>query len=215
MVETLESRTLLSVSPFGAAVLEDRLQIHVDLQTFKSDCAASFALLQKDVAAVKGDHLQQATTVVPLVTKLKLDVAHARATLLSDRLKEASAVVADEKAIVADLLKALADKGDATAEAADQAKLLADRIKVQTDMVAGLTARINDREAALATISADGQAALTAAQSDPNASPKLVTDLQKWVTDKTTCMTTLTADLTKLSADRQQLVTDLTAEQAA
>ena len=54
-----------------------------------------------------------------------------------------------------------ADKGNESAVKADRAKLLADRIKLQQDMVAGLTARLTDRQNAYTTIFNDCQAIVT------------------------------------------------------
>lgn len=113
-----------------------------------------------------------------------------------------------------DLSKLLADKGNKTAVAADRTQLRADRIKLQQDMIAGLNVRLTTRENAYAGIFADAQAIATAVQNDPGTSPQLITDVQKWASDKTTKLNTMKADIQKLIADRQKLVTDLTALQS-
>jgi hypothetical protein len=218
-LEALESRTLMSAGPasavFNPTVLADRLQVKVDLLTFKSHALGAFATLLSDEAALKHDHLADATTVVPLVQKLNADIRQMRQTLRIDRLNESAAVLADRAVIVADLRQILLDRADAAAVATDRDKLRADRVQLQQDLVAGLTARLDARQAAADTISADAQAIVTAVQSDPNASDQLKADLTKLVNDQTARFTTLSADLQKLLADRQKLVDDLTASQSS
>ena len=217
LMEALESRTLFSAapSPLSTAVLADRLQIRADLLQFKSDVVSCWATMLHDVNAVKADHPAAATTVLPLIKQFRIDLAHKRSTLLSDRLAERSNVLADESLIVRELRQILLDHGNPTAVAADRQVLLTDRIKLQNDEIAGLDQRIADRQAAYTTIFNDVQAIITAVNSDPNASAQLKADVTKWGNDRTTCMTTLTADLQRVAADRQQLVTDLTALQSA
>ena len=193
----------------------DRLAVRADLLQFKADVVSCWATMLKDVNAVKADHPSSVTTLKPLIKQFRLDVAHRRSTLLSDRLNERSNVLADESVIVAELRKILLDRGNPTAVAADRQVLLTDRIKLQTDMIAGLDQRIADRQAAYTTIFNDVQAIVTAVNNDPNASTQLQADVTKWGNDRTTCMTTLTADLQKIETGRQQLVADLTAMQTA
>lgn len=218
-MESLESRTLLSVSPAQAAlnatVQADRLQVRADLLKFKSDVVGLPGTLLADMTALKHDHLGNDPTIKPLVKTMRADIAKMRFTLLGDRLAEKSNVLADESAIVAVERRLLLDKGNPTAVAADRAALLADRVKLQQDMVAGLDKRITDRQTFFNTVFNDGQAIITALQNDSNASPQLTADLTKWINDKTAGMTTLTADLQKLSSDRDQLVAELTAMQSS
>jgi hypothetical protein len=217
--EALESRTLMSASAatiaLSQAVQLDHLQIRQDLLTFKSDVLNCFITMKGDLSLLKGDNLKAATTVTPLVAKFRADMKAMRSELLSDRLTQRANALADESVIVGDLKKIVQDRGNDTAEAADHAQLLTDRIKLQTDMIAGLNTRLTTRQNDYTTLFNDMSAILTAAQSDPNAGPKLVTDLQKWSADKTTCLNTMTTDISKLIADRTQLVSDLTAMQTA
>lgn len=212
--EALESRTFLSASlssAFGSAVAADQLQVQVDLLKFRADCLNATATMLVDVAAVRKADPGQATTIVPLIGKLRTDLTAMNTALLSDRLAEAEAVLADESVIAGDRLHILKDKGNATAEAADKAKLKTDFVTVENDMITGLNSRIATRESFYTAIDNDEEAIITAVQSDPNASAPLKADVQKWISDKTTNMATLLADLQKLAADRTQLVADLNA----
>ena len=217
-IEALEARTLFSGTAasiaLSAAVRADQLQVREDLLQFRSDAVGCTLTLLQDISAIKKDDLHDAKTVLPLVMKFRKDVRAMSMQLRLDRLAERQNALADESVIVGDLRKLLLDRGNPTAHAADRAKLLADRIKLQNDLIAGLNSRLATRQNDYNTIVADGQAVVTVAQSDPNASPQLVADLQKWTSDKTTCMNTITGDLQKLIADRTQLVADLTAMQS-
>ena len=215
--EVLESRTLMSASAastaLSAAVQADRTQIRVDLLKFKSDCFAADSTLLADVTALKVDGLKNAAAIHKLVKALRLDINHMHKMLKADRLDESSAVLADEATIIRDRAQYVADKGNLTARSADKVKLRADHVKVQTDMIAGLNARVTERQNDYTKIFSDGQAILTAIDSNATISSALSADLTKWVGDRTTIMATITADLNKLIADRMQLVTDLSASQ--
>jgi hypothetical protein len=218
-LETLESRCLMSTTPgngaISAAVVADHAQIQKDLITFKLDCLALSSSTLADLAAIRRDDLAQATTVVPLIQTMRSDLQSMRLALASDRLTEGAAVLSDESAILKDRKSIKADQGNATALAADRQQLLTDKIQLQNDMVAELDARITTRQNAFNTVSADGQAIVTAVQGDPNASAKLQADVTKWINDRTARLTTISADLQHLAADRTQLVTDLTAMQSS
>lgn len=219
LIESLESRTLLSGNPaniaLNATVRADHVQIRADLLKFRSDAFGNHSRLLSDVRAIRADHVKDATTVLPLIAKFRADEKTVRSQLNIDRLGQRQVELADESVIVGDLKKIALDKGNATLLTADRAQLLTDRIKLQTDLVAGLDARVATRQTGIATLDADMLAIVTAAQTDPNASPKLVADLQKAVTDKTNGFNTLTADLQTLVADRTKLIADLTAMQTA
>jgi hypothetical protein len=214
-IERLENRQLLSVSPFNATVKLDRLQIQVDLVKFRFDDLSADVTLLADRMALHGDDVAAATTVVPLISKLHSDVKTMRMQLLSDRLTEASSALRDESVIVADLRQILADHGNSTALAADHTKLTNDRITLQNDLIAGLNSRIATRQNFYNTLFADGQAIEAAAQTDPNASSKLKTDITKWISDGDARLNTMLADLSKLVTDRTKLVSDLTALQSS
>lgn len=211
--EALESRTLLSISPVSLQVAADRLQVHADLVSFKADMLHDTATLLGDVKALKLDGVKADPTLGPLFATLKTDVKAMRSQLAADRLAQAKAVVKDQAAILKDMRQARMDRGNPTAVTADRAQLLADRIQLQTDEIAGLTARINTRQSAFDTISADLQAIATAASGDSGYSAKLTADINKFVTDRTNSLNTMTADLNKIKADRTQLQTDLAAMQ--
>ncbi len=220
LMEDLESRVFLSATTAGGSVLSaavkaDHVQIRIDLLKFKGDDFGLASRLLSDVTNIKKDDLKQATTVVPLIKQMKTDIKTMQLTLKADRLAESSAALADESVIAKELLQILKDQGNPTAVAADRQHLLADRIQLQTDLVAGLNSRITTRQNSYSALIADGQAVVTAAQSDPNASAKLQSDITQWTTDRSNGMTTLLADLQKLVTDRTQLVTDLTAMQTA
>ncbi len=219
VMEELESRLFLSATAAGSvlstAVKNDHVQIRIDLLKFKSDCFGQDSTLLQDVTNIKKDDPKLATTVVPLLAKMRTDIAAMRTALRQDNLAQSAAVLADESVILKELLQISKDRGNPTAVAADRVVLRADRITLQGDMIAGLNTRIATRQSAYSTLIADGNAVVAAAQADPNASPKLVSDLAKWTVDRSTGMTTLLADLNKLVADRTQLVTDLTAQQNA
>ncbi len=217
--EPLESRTFMSASPspLSETVSLDHDQIRADLLKFKSDMLSGFVTFQTDVMAIKNDGVANATTVLPLINTFFKDEAKMRKALKLDLLDESKAVGNDEKAIQKDMMKITRDKHhhNAKGNKADHADLLADRIALQNDMIVGLNARIATRQSDFATLSADMSAIVTAAQSDPNASAQLVTDLQKAQTDKTNKLNTLTSDLQTIVTDRTKLVADLTAMQTA
>ena len=55
LFESLESRTLMSVSAIDTQVAADRLKIREDLITFQTDCLAKTAALLADCKALKAD----------------------------------------------------------------------------------------------------------------------------------------------------------------
>jgi len=216
-IQSFESRLLMSATTavFSPAVKVDQLQIQADLAKFKADCLQNTATMVGDITAIKADDPGQLKTLTPLVKTFRTDLRTMNLDLAADRASQASAELADESIIYADLAKIIRDRGNATAEATDHSNLLAERIKLQNDAIAGLNTRIATRENAYTTILADGQAIVTAVDSDTNASAKLQAAVQKWFSDKTVCLDTMTTDLSKLVADRTQLVSDLTAMESS
>ena len=212
VIESLESRTLMSASPFSTAVAVDRLQVKADFLKFRSDAAGASAKLLVDLSALKTDHLAAATTVAPLVKQMRTDLKTIGHALLLDRLNESAAALGDESAIVSERIHIILDKKNPTAETADHAALMADKIKLQNDLITGLNSRIATREAGETTIFNDVTAIEEAASTDPNASAKLQLDLTKLLADRTAKMTAVTADLAQLVQDRTQLTSDLAAE---
>jgi hypothetical protein len=197
----------------SAQVAADRLQVDADLLKFKSDCVACTAALLTDRQALQADDVRKDATLAPLFKTMRSDVQQMQVQLASDRLAESSAVLQDESAVVTELEKMIADKGNKTAMASDKSQLLADRIQLQNDEIAGLNARVMTRENDYSKIFADLQNIATAVQNESGVSSQVVTDVRKFITDRTNCMNTLEGDLNTLIAARTQLVTDLTAMQ--
>jgi hypothetical protein len=214
-IESLESRTLMSVSSlhsvFNPTILADRLEVRADLLTFRSDFLSADATLLSERIAIKNDNVKAATTVTPLLKKLHTDLTTMRTQLLEDRLTEKANVLKDESTIALDLLQLVKDHGNASAVAADKVKLKTDRITAQNDMIAGLNSRIATRQSAHDLLVADGAAILAAANTDPNASAQLRTDLTTWVNTADAKLNTMETDLTNLAAARTKLSNDLTA----
>jgi hypothetical protein len=212
--ETLESRTLMSVSPISTQVAADRLQVRADLLQFRSDILHNTVTIMTDVQALKADGLKNDPTFLPLFKQFRTDIQHMRNQLLVDRLTEASNVLHDQSLIVTELRQILLDHGNSTTVTADRAQLLTDRIQLQNDEITGLTTRITTRQTDYNTIFADLDAISTAVAGDTTASPALLAEVQKFTTDRTDTLNTMTTDLQKLITDRTQLVTDLTALQS-
>jgi hypothetical protein len=214
-IDELEPRRLMSVSPVSEAVEAARLQVQADLVQFKSDVIVGVTTLEADCVTLKADGLKADKTLTPLFNTLHSDVQTMLTALKADRLTEYSNVLHDESIIVAQKLKILGDKGNSTQKQADQAVLVHDLIQLQSDEIAGLNSRLATREADETTISNDVSAIITAADRDSNASPQLVTEVNKFGTDRTNLLNTLTADLNTLITDRGALVTALTAEEGS
>jgi len=218
-VESLEKRELMSASPvpvlFNATVKADRLAIKADLLKFRGDVFACESKLLKDVIAIKKNVAKGDTSLVAPFQQLHTDVQAMRSQLRVDRLTEAANALAAESTIKMDIVQIIKDRGNATAEAADHAKLMADRVALQNALIAGLDARIATRQSSEMTISADCQAIVTAAQTDPNASAALQAAAATFAADRTACLNTLTSDLQTIEAARTTLVNDLTAAQSA
>jgi len=174
---------------------------------------AGSAAILSDRVTLKGDNVAAATTVPPTIATLKSDAKAMRTALQIDRLTEASNALADESVIVKDLRQIILDRKDPTALVTDRATLKTDRIKLQTDLIAGLDSRIATRQTYHDMLFADGAAIVAATNSDPNATDKLKTDVQTWITDLDSKLDKMSTDLTKVQADRTKLVADMTASQ--
>jgi hypothetical protein len=209
-VERLEKRALMSVSPVSAQVTIDRLQTRAGFLQFRSDLAAGSAKLLADVQALKADGLASNPTFAPLFVKLHNDVKSMAVQLKADRLAEGANVLHDESVIVLELVQFIKDRGNPTARAADHQQLLADRVQLQDDEIAGLTSRIDTREADFSTISTDIQNIVTAADALSPSAP-LQAAITKFATDRTTVLNTITSDLQKLVTDRTNLADALAA----
>jgi hypothetical protein len=215
-IEGLESRQFLSATiVFNAPVAADRLVVRADLLHFQSDILANDAKLLIDVHNIKANVAKGDTSLKAPFAKLRADVNTTRIKLKEDRLTEAANALADESVIKLDYVKVLKDKGNAAAEAADHTALRNARIKLQNDLVAGLDARIATRQANEATIAADTQAIVDAANKDPGATMTLKDAAATFAGDRVTCLNTLTADLQAIESARSTLVDALTAAQSA
>jgi hypothetical protein len=210
-IESLESRTLLSVSPINTQVTIDRLQVKADLLQFRSDIASNNLTLLDDAAALKADGLTSDAAFKSAYQTLHKAVNSMHQQLYADQLNESANVLHDQSVIVLELIQIIKDKGNATALAADHQKLLSDRVQLQTDEINGLNARIQTRETDLSTISADVSAVVTAVDEDPNASAQALIDVQKFATDRDSALTTLTSDLETIMQARTTLADALTA----
>jgi hypothetical protein len=214
LFETLESRTLMSVSPISTKVAIDRLEVRLDLLKFRIDTIYYTTKLLAYCKRMQADGLKSDTTLTPLFATLHSDVQNMWAQLRVDRLTEASNVLADQSVIDKELLQVIADKGNATALQADHAQLLTDRIQLQNDEIAGLNSRLATRQADYTTIFSDVSAIATAVAADPNSSPALTTAVEHFTTDRTNTLNAMTRDISAVIAARTTLVADLTALQS-
>jgi hypothetical protein len=214
LFETLESRTLMSVSPISTKVAIDRLEVRIDLLKFRIDTIFYTTKLLADSKRMQADGLKSDTTLTPLFATLHSDVQNMWAQLRVDRLTQASNVLADQSVIDKELVQIIADKGNSTALQADHAQLLTDRIQLQNDEIAGLNTRLATRQADYTTIFSDVSAIATAVAGDPNSSPALTTAVEHFTTDRTNTLNAMTTDISTVIAARTTLVADLTALQS-
>jgi len=209
-IESLEGRTLLSVSAINTQIKIDRLEVKADLLQFRSDVASKTALLLGDLQTMKTDGLKNDATLFPLYKTFRSNVTKMHQALYADNLAEKENVLSDELVIVKELIHIQKDKlSDPGNVSADQQQLLADRVQLQTDEIAGLNARITTRETYFMTLSTDLSNLVIAAESDPNASPALQTAISNFSTDRSNTLTTLTGDLTAIMNARTTLAGDL------
>jgi hypothetical protein len=210
-IESLESRTLFSVSAVNPQIEADRLAVKAALLAFKADCVSYTAKLLADCQALQADDVKQDAVLAPLFKTLRTDVQAMQTQLKSDNLAEAGAVLADQSVIVAEKEQILKDQGNPTALAADRAQLLVDYVQLQNDEITGLNARLATRQGDYDQLSTDLSAIATAVETDPNASPKLQADVTTFVDDRTDALNDLTSDLQAIIVARTQLAADLTA----
>ena len=213
-IQTLESRTLMSASvdsTVNTAVAADRIQVHADLLQFRSDLYSAQATMMKDVSALVADDVKKDTLLSPLFKKLRVNLNAMHKALKADRMSEGANVLADEATILAAQAKYHADAGNATARKADRKAIVSARIQLQTDEIAGLNARLTERQNDYTVIFNTLTAIANAVDSDAGASAQVKADVHTFVTDKTNILNTFTAALQKIITDRTQLVTDLTA----
>lgn len=213
LFENLESRVLMSAVPstVTAAVSEARLQVKIDLGKFELDAIEGGQTLIADCKALQADGVQHDPALAPLLQQLHSDVKSMQSQLAADNLAESEAVATDMGIICAQKLKILGDKTHAE-KLADKAVLVQDQINLQTDMLTGLNTRLATRQDDYTTISDDITALATALASDIGASQQLVTDVTKFLGDRSTLLTTMEGDLNTIITDRTALVNALEAE---
>jgi hypothetical protein len=210
-VEKLETRTLLSSAAINGTIAADRAQVWTDLGQFKTDIVSGITTISADLKAIKTDDAADIGTVGPLVKTFHTDANAMRATLLGERLQEKANVLNDQANIVTELEQYVADKGNKSARATDKSQILADRVDLENDEIAGLTARINTRQADYNKLEADLTAIATAVENDESGSTQLSADVTRFVTDRTNVFSTLLADLQTIKNDRTKLAKDLMA----
>jgi hypothetical protein len=209
-VESLEGRTLFSVSAINTQVRIDRLVVKSDLLKFRSDVASTTATLLGDIQTLKADGLKNDATITPLFATFRSDVKKMHAALYSDNLAEKQNVLNDQLVIVKELIQLAKDKVSNSGNvAADQSQLLADRVQLQTDEINGLNTRITTRQTYYTTLSNDLTNIVTAAESDPNTSPTLQVAISNFSTARSAALTTLTNDLTAIMNSRTTLAAEL------
>jgi len=211
LIESLEGRTLMSVSAIDPKITADRLEVKADLLKFRLDLVSNSLTISADTTLLRKDGLKNDALLNGLLKTFHSDVKTMHAELFADNLNEKVNVLTDQLAIVIEKLQILRDKGNATALAADNQRLLADRVQLQTDDINGLNTRITTRQVFLTTLTNDIDALVTAAESDPNASAQLQADIQKFASDRSTGLATLTSDLQAIVTARTQLASDLMA----
>ncbi len=210
-LESLESRQLMSVSPFSTQVQQDRLAVQKALLNFRSDLNSYTATLLADCSALQSADVKQDSTLLPLFKQLHKDAKSMRLSLKEDRLNESSAVLKDESAVVAEESQFLSDAGNKTARAADRVQIREDRIQLQADEIAGLNARLTTRETDESILSGDITAITNALAGDTGASSALQAAVKNFVTDRTDSLSAFQTDIEGIITARNQLMTDLKA----
>jgi len=214
-LESLESRSLMSVSPFSTTVEIDRLNIRAALLKFRYDAVTSTATLIADCSALQAADLKNDALLAPLFTALHKEVKAMRHTLDIDRLDESAAVLKDESVIDSELAQYLSDEGNEAARTADRIQLKKDRIQLQDDEIIGLNARLATRESEQTALTADLDAITATLGTDTSASPALQAAVNTFVTDRAASLGLFETDLQSIITARTQLVTDLTASLTA
>jgi hypothetical protein len=215
LIESLESRWLMSASAFSTQVTLDRLNIRAALLKFRYDAVTTTATLIADCSALQAADLKQDATLAPLFRALHKEVKAMRHTLDLDLLTESSAVLKDESVVVAEEEQYVADNGNEAARTADRIQLRKDHVQLEDDEIAGLNARLATRESEQTVLTADLNAITTALGMDTGASAALQTAVTNFVTDRTASLGLFETDLHSIITARTQLVTDLNASLTA
>jgi hypothetical protein len=214
-LESLESRSLMSASPFSTTVEIDRLDVRAALLKFRYDAVTSTATLIADCSALQAADLKNDALLAPLFTALHKEVKAMRHTLDIDRLDESAAVLKDESVIDSELAQYVSDEGNEAARTADRLQLKKDRIQLQDDEIAGLNARLATRESEQTALTADLNSITATLGTDTGASAALQAAVNTFVTDRAASLGTFETDLQSIITARTKLVTDLTASLTA
>jgi hypothetical protein len=202
VVESLESRTLLSVSP--ATLSQDQLQLQTDIATYAADTRSCNLLIARDKARVNADSLSGRTHLAALQKQLQQDQSSRKSLLALDRKDETTAASGDNAVIVRDNVTIRVDKNNPTQLVADEQKLMSDKIQVESDHVKFSTILLNDQAGTQSTILADQQAIVAARATIDN--PALNQDQDTLLADEQACLRTLAADQIRILQDQLAIV---------
>jgi hypothetical protein len=202
-VQTLESRTLLSVTP--NTLVADELALAADVKTLHADLKAYGPTYKADVKALAKDlkALPKSPANVLLLNKLRTDQNKCVAMLLGDFAHFMAVARPAVHKLTADAFRVFLHPTDTTA----QAKLAADISAFQTASTAPIAQFATDLTACGQMLAADADALVAA---NPTAT-QLATDLDKTKADASAAAATIQADVTKGQADLTKLLTDLSA----
>ena len=204
IIETLESRTLLSVSP--ATLSQDQVKLQTDMAAYAADTQNCKSLIAKDKAQVNADSLSGRKHVAALQAQLQKDQTTRKSTLQLDRGNRKTAVAGDNAVIVRDNVTIRVDKNNPTQLAIDKQKLMSDKVQLESDQVKFGTILLNDDANTQSIILADQQAIVTARATLDN--PALEQDEKTLLIDQQSCLATLAADQIKILNDQLKIVQD-------
>jgi hypothetical protein len=204
MIETLESRTLMSVSP--ATLSQDQVKLQSDMATYAADQESCKLLIAKDKAQVSADTLTGRRLLAGLEAQLQKDQATRTSTLGLDRGNEKTALAGDNGVIARDNVTIRVDKNNPTQLPLDKQKLMSDKIQLASDKAKFGTILINDQAHTQSVILADQQAIVSARETLDN--PALNTDQQTLLADQQTCLAKLAADQINILNDEVVIARD-------
>jgi len=202
-VQTLESRTLLSVTP--NTLVADELALAADVKTLHADLKAYGPTYKADVKALAADlrALPKSPANVLLLNKLRTDQNKCTAMLLGDFAHFMGVAKPAVHKLTVDAFRVFLHPTDTTA----QAKLAADISAFQTVSAAPIAQFATDLTTCGQMLSADADALVAA---NPTAA-QLSNDLDKTKADASAAATTIQADVSKGQTDLTKLLTDLSA----
>ncbi|HET6246174.1 MAG TPA: hypothetical protein VFE47_00600 [Tepidisphaeraceae bacterium] len=204
VVERLESRTFLSVSP--ATLSTDQQQLRTDNAAYAADMQTCKQMIATDKAKVNADSLSGRRHLADLQKQLATDQATRNAKLKLDRANANIAAAGDNGVIKRDNVTIRVDKNNPSQLAIDNQKLIADKIQLESDHVKFSTILLNDDANTQSIILADQQAIVTARATADNAA--LQQDQQTLLSDQQACLTKLAADQIKILNDQLKIAQD-------